>query len=71
MPYMAKKQTHDKTTALMYAVWKGHKDAVTLLLKEEQGLTQYRGMTALMQAARYKHTDLCELLLSECGRQDN
>lgn len=36
MPYMAKKQTHDKTTALMYAVWKGHKDAVTLLLKEEQ-----------------------------------
>lgn len=28
-------------------------------------------MTALMQAARYKHTDLCELLLSECGRQDN
>lgn len=71
LPYMARKQTNDKTTALMYAVWKGHKDAVNLLVKEEHGLAQYRGMTALMQAARYKHTDLFESLSSECGRRDN
>lgn len=71
MPHMAKKQSNDKTTALMYAVWKGHKDAVGLLVKEEHGFAQFRGMTALMQAARYKHTDLFEPLSSECGRRDN
>lgn len=67
---------HDEygKTALMYAAERNFTNLIKILVEPEAGMTmlsEWRGATALMWAARLGHYEACELLVSEAGAQDS
>lgn len=67
---------HDEygKTALMYAAERNLTNLIKILVEPEAGMTmlsEWRGATALMWAARLGHYEACELLVSEAGAQDS
>ncbi|EFO64324.1 Kinase, NEK [Giardia lamblia P15] len=49
-------------TALMWAAWQGHKEAVEILLEHEKEMKDRDGNTAFVHALKNKHTDIALLL---------
>lgn len=73
---MTQARLHDEygKTALMYAAERNFTNLIKILVEPEAGMTmlsEWRGATALMWAARLGHYEACELLVSEAGAQDS
>ncbi|TNJ30288.1 Kinase, NEK [Giardia muris] len=62
---LAREQSDNGRTALMYAAEHGHVECVRALRERESGMCDENGWTALMWAVRGKHKECANLLLSE------